>query len=296
MQKLEYVRALAEISKQLKSPSIVAEFDRLSSLPLTSSSSSKSIATTLFDYKSTYDRLFDDGRYRPILEILNSDGFDSSVFLKLVLKLSTGINKSDIFLDEEIYDFYQFNKFLITHYELANSLLDNKNLSDLDTTADGVIVFQIIIDEDGLDPAEYGRIFLALNELASTIAHLHDEDTESKIILLDSGSDSFIGLKTGVETARSLFQIFKEVWDFLVNRKRYEEKMNQQSLSDTLSTLQLIEQMRQNNTLSDAEAQLYRHHIVGFPFLERCSFRFGYKLFAINSSFFMASSVSSMRF
>jgi len=35
---------------------------------------------------------------------------------------------------------------------------------------------------------------------------------------------------------------------------------------------------------------------VGFPFLERCSFRFGYKLFAINSSFFMASSVSSMRF
>ncbi len=54
MQKLEYVRALAEISKQLKSSSIVAEFDRLSSLPLTGSSTSKSIAITLFDYKSTY--------------------------------------------------------------------------------------------------------------------------------------------------------------------------------------------------------------------------------------------------
>ncbi|SKC18718.1 Biotin-lipoyl like [Dyadobacter psychrophilus] len=60
-----------------------------------------------------------------------------------------------------------------------------------------------------------------------------------------------------------------------------------ESIADPLNVLEIEE------SLTSIYAQVVR---VGFPFLERCSFRFGYKLFAINSSFFMASSVSSRRF
>lgn len=61
-------------------------------------------------------------------------------------------------------------------------------------------------------------------------------------------------------------------------------------------------QLFQRNLLDDLRLSLevFLKNIlgnsVGFPFLERCSFRFDYKLLAINSSFFIASSVSSMRF
>ena len=53
-----------------------------------------------------------------------------------------------------------------------------------------------------------------------------------------------------------------------------------------------------NNVLIASNVQIYTatHPVVGFPFLEQCSFRLGYKLLAINSSFFMAFSVNSMRF
>ena len=84
----------------------------------------------------------------------------------------------------------------------------------------GVIFFQILIDGEGLETEQYIKIFTTLNELIKTIGKIVDEKEEkSEIILLDSGSDSNIGVKSGIETAKALFLIFKEVWDFIISFK-----------------------------------------------------------------------------
>ena len=67
-----------------------------------------------------------------------------------------------------------------------------------------------------------------------------DEEEDTEIILLDSGSDTNVGIQASVETAKSLFLIFKEVWDLIKNFSLPAIVIDKTSLKDIPSKLKLI--------------------------------------------------------
>ncbi len=113
-----------------------------------------------------------------------------------------------------------------------------------------------------METETYIKIFQALEQLVNTISKIVDDvESKSEIILLDSGSDSNIGIKTGIETAKSLFLIFKEVWEFVISRKLYKEKQNNQALLDSLSIRSTINEKIKDGTISEEEGKEYVHLI-----------------------------------
>ena len=63
----------------------------------------------------------------------------------------------------------------------------------------------------------YGKILKLLGDLIQILQDVYDKESTDKpsVVLLDSGSDSNVGIKSSVQIATSLFQIFKEVWDWV---------------------------------------------------------------------------------
>jgi hypothetical protein len=119
-----------------------------------------------------------------------------------------------------------------------------------------------LIDEEGLATSQYIKIFTAINELTETISKIvNEEEQKSEIILLDSGSDSNIGIKSGVETAKSLFLIFKEVWDYITNFQYYKHKQKNQALLESLSIRTEILQKVNEKILTEEEGKEYLHMI-----------------------------------
>ena len=126
----------------------------------------------------------------------------------------------------------------------------------------GVVIFQILIESEGLETSQYIKIFTAINELIETISKIvNEQEHKSEIILLDSGSDSNVGIKSGIETARSLFLIFKEVWDFVTNFQFYKQKQKNQALLESLTIRSEIQKKVDEGILTEQEGKEYLHMI-----------------------------------
>jgi hypothetical protein len=88
------------------------------------------------------------------------------------------------------------------------------------------------------------------------------DEVTPKITLLDSGSDTNLGIKTTVETAKSLFQIFKEVWDWMLNRKFYKTKLHNAGILDSLNVMIAIKQAQDGGAIDENTAKIYRETII----------------------------------
>ena len=139
-------------------------------------------------------------------------------------------------------------------------MLFREKLSELRN--DDTIIFRILIDGD-LEISRYNKILSLLNELIEIIQKVNSETTsKSTITLFDSGSDTNLGIKTTVETTKSLFQIFKEVWDWIINRKFYKSKLRNAGLLDNLNIMAAIKDAQVNNIIDENTAKIYRETII----------------------------------
>jgi hypothetical protein len=124
------------------------------------------------------------------------------------------------------------------------------------------VVFQILIENEGLETEQYIKIFTAINQLIETISRIvNEQDQKSEIILLDSGSDTNVGVKSGIETAKSLFLIFKEIWEFVTSFKHYKQKQKNQALLESLTIRTEIQKKVEEGVLSKDEGLEYMHMI-----------------------------------
>lgn len=263
MQKIDFVKNLETIVEKLKSVDILNKFDLGFKEP-TNSYNYGIITPLLFLSKSNYDQLKDDVRYSEILTTLNAQSIYDELILSNLTTMLKAAPAVDILRAANIIALYNFHNTLIKTSNLAKNILQSQSITESLTNEidNGVVVFQILIDREGLETEQYIKIFTALNELIETVSKIvREQEQKSEIILLDSGSDTNIGVKTGIETAKSLFLIFKEVWDFATNFRFYKQQQKNQTLLESLSIRTEIQKKVEEGVLTKEEGLEYVHMI-----------------------------------
>jgi hypothetical protein len=207
MQKIDFVKNLATIVEKLKSVEIIHLFETGFKQP-GQPFNYATINPLLFSSKSNYDQIKDDIRYSDILTTLNAQSIYSETKLSNLTTILRAVPAQTIIAAPNAISLYNFHNTLIKTASLSKNILQSQSINEslINEVDNGVVVFQILIDGEGLETEQYIKIFTALNELIVTISKIvNEQEQKSEIILLDSGSDSNVGVKSGIETAKSLF-------------------------------------------------------------------------------------------
>lgn len=260
MQKLDFVKNLEIIIEKLHSDKVVQIFNQGFEKP-THSYQYEIVRPLLFTVKSNYDNFKFNPNYNQILENLQASQIYSEENLSYISTALGTYSAAAVYGNRRLLDFYNFNRTLITTFVLADNLLLSESLEkSFDETLDeGIIVFQVLISGEGLEPEKYIKILSAIQELVEVLNKIYNENQKPEIILLDSGSDTNIGLKTGIETAKSLFLIFKEIWTFAFSHKHYVQNEKNKSLIESLSVRAEILKKLEEKVITEDEAKEYTH-------------------------------------
>lgn len=263
MQKLDFVKNLEIIVEKLKSESILSVFESGLKAPNQNFEYNK-IVPLLFLSKSNYEQIKDDDNLYELLQFFNVDKLYSENNLTALTTTLRVTNATGIYLNKTNLNLYDFHKTIVSTYYLSKEILLNDILNESyeESLNEGVNIFQIIIEEEGLETYKYIKILGALTELIEVIDKIYNEKTNnSEIILLDSGSDTNLGIKTGVETAKSLYLIFKEVFDLAINYKQYKNSQKNKALMESLTIRAEILKKVDDGVITDSEATEYIHLI-----------------------------------
>lgn len=219
------------------------------------------LTAILVESKSNYDRFSNNEIYKELFLYLKSDSIYSTQSISNLINETMSRKATfDIFYNSRFSTFYTFHKSLQLISKLNTEIYFNSiDLSQNDNLASGYIVFEMLSEEQGQTIDYYSKVLNALREILDALSKILDPKTQSKIVLLDSGSGTNIGIQTGVAVAQSLFQIFKEVWDWVINHKHYKNKTELQSLLDNLDAIKKVQEHENYGTLSQDEAQLITH-------------------------------------
>jgi predicted transcriptional regulator len=127
----------------------------------------------------------------------------------------------------------------------------------------GFLIFRVLIEKENLSLKRYSQLFSTLDNFIGTISKIAGEpDAVVEIVLLDSGSDTNIGIKTGIETAKSLFLIFKEIWECLFNHEYYKLNKKSETLMKILSVREELQKKYSEGVISKAELKMYSEAIT----------------------------------
>lgn len=263
MQKIDFVKHLEVIVEKLKSKEIFDTFQKGFSQP-NQNYSYGLINPLLFKSKSNYDQLIEDDKNRLILESLNSNSIYEEKNLSQLTSVLRTAQANSVILNAKSLDLLNFHNSLINTLKISKKLLISKEL-DADfkeSIENGVVIFQILIETVGLETEKYIKIFTAFNELIIAISKIYNEEEEkSEIILLDSGSDTNVGIKAGIETAKSLFLIFKEIWDYVTSYRHYKETKKNNALLESLSIREEIKKKVKAGVITEKEGLEYTHMV-----------------------------------
>jgi hypothetical protein len=263
MQKLDFTKNLEVLVERLQSATIVQQFNTGFAQP-NKGYNYGLITPVLFTSKSNFDQIKTDPRYQEILDSLNAAEIFSEQNLSKLTSVLKGVAADAIIVHPNAIALFNFHNTLLATYTLAKRILTSETLqSSLDDNINnGVVVFQILIEGEGLETEKYIKIFSTLQELIRTISKITSGQTEhSEVVLLDSGSDTNLGIKTGIETAKSLFLIFKEIWDYITNFRHYKMKQKNQTLLDSLTVRAEIKKRVDEGVLTEDEGKEYMHII-----------------------------------
>ncbi len=247
----------------MKSQEIVSQFQAGFNQPLLNFNYAE-INPLLFLSKSNYDQIKGETKFEEILTVLNAQGIYTETNLSNLTTILQATQAQNIIKHANAIALYTFHNSIIQTSNLSKNILQSKSITDtlFNEVDNGVVVFQILIENEGLETSQYIKIFTAINELIETISKIvNEQEQKSEIILLDSGSDSNVGVKSGIETAKSLFLIFKEVWDFVTNFQFYKQKQKNQALSESLTIRTEIQNKVNEGILTDQEGKEYVHMI-----------------------------------
>ena len=263
MQKLDFVKNLEIIIDNLKSIAILSHFEAGFSVP-SQNYKYDSIIPLLFSSKSNYEKIKNEEGLSQILEYFKCEELYSEQNLTYLTQTLSSFTADGIYKRGKSLELYNFHNTLVNTYKLSKDILLNDLLNESyeESLEEGVNIFQVVIEEEALEPYKYIKILTCLTELVDVINKIkNDEDSKSKIILLDSGSDTNIGLKTGIETAKSLFLIFKEVWDFATNYRQYRNSQDNKALMESLTIRAEILKKVDEGVISDSEGIEYIHKV-----------------------------------
>ena len=263
MQKIDFIKNLETIVTRLHSADITNQFKTGFANP-GQGYNYDNIKPILFLSKSNYDQLKNDNRYSSILSSLSAETIYAETNLADLTTVLVTQGAQGIISRPNAVALYNFHNTLTSMLKLSKEILINQTLDATfeNSIKNGVLVFQILIESEGLSTEKYIKIFSALQELIETISKIFNETEQNpEIILLDSGSDTNVGVKSGIETTKSLFLIFKEIWDFITNFKYYKTSQKNKALLESLSIRTEIQKKVDEEILTPEEGKEYMHLI-----------------------------------
>lgn len=262
MQKLDFTENLKQLTVTLKSSEIIDFIDKI---PVGTAINTNSLTPIIIESKSNYDKIASEDKKMEILKTLNSENIYSESNIGALLNSIVGLTiqnqqKVQLFLKPNVLIFYSFHFSLLNALKLSENVLFKNNLANI--INEDTVIFRILSDDE-MEISRYAKILNLLNDLIDIIQKVNaDSEIEPTITLLDSGSDTNLGIKTTVETAKSLFQIFKEVWDWVLNRKFYNSKLRNAGLLDNLNVLVAIKGALDGGAIDENTAKIYRETVI----------------------------------
>ncbi|MCL5027563.1 MAG: hypothetical protein M1480_00940 [Bacteroidetes bacterium] len=264
MQKLDFTKAVDVVRDKLKTDSLLKIFNE-SLKTNVANYDGRNLTSLIMESKSNFDRIIEESDANKIIETLGGTPLYESKYISDLL--NNFLSKRDtygIYYNKIVYDFYCFHQALDKIYFASQKLFfEEKENNYNDNYEDGIIIFELFSDSN-LNINLYSKIFNLLDELMTAISKGHNPQTPCEpaiITLLDSGSNTNIGIKTTAEVAKSLFLAFKEIWDWLINKKHYKSRIENQSLLENLDVLEKIKEYEQKSVINSDEAKTLVHTI-----------------------------------
>lgn len=263
MQRIEFLNNLETLISRLKSKKIADTFRQGFNTPGTPFDYAQ-IKPILFESKSQFDQLLLDEKLGAFLKKINGiDIYDEKNLSALTSVLNQQL-ATQILVSNLGSKFYSFHSSLLDLLNISKDLLSNNiiNKNHDENLNDGVLIFQVKIESNGLPSSTYIKILSHLEDLVRTVEKvLKLEPTEAEVVLLDSGSDTNIGIETKVEIAKTIFQIFKEIWEFITSLRFYRAQQRNQALLESLSVRKDILKYVDDGIITENEAKEYIHII-----------------------------------
>ncbi|MBI3586191.1 MAG: hypothetical protein HY088_03570 [Ignavibacteriales bacterium] len=265
MQKLDFTLNIQVIKEGLRSSEFVEKFDK-ALLQNIDPYNGTVLTAILVQSKSNYDQLVQKEHLRKIFEQLGALPIYETGNFSQILDIALSKKSSyQILYNKPFGDFYSMQSAILRIAKLAENLFFEESTQGVTENIDlGYLVFQVSVNEGGLSIVDYGKIFEKLRELIEAISKALDPTRtleEPKLLLLDSGSNTNLGIKTTAEVAHSLAIIFKEIWDWIINKEHYKNKLFNDSLMSNLEVMKVIKQHEKEGTLNADEAKTLVHTI-----------------------------------
>jgi hypothetical protein len=263
MQKIELFGILQRISVALRSPQLYAltATDVEEMRTGNHAWSNESILPLLIDSKSQYDVLTADPVVRRVLEIMDAPRiYATKSFATLLQQVAVARNFFDVY-HHKLFEVYEIHSAVQRQLKIFTELLvPDPTLLDSASGEGGVIVFECTDPDDSLDLRKLSKIIELISDLCRLVQLALKPQVDPispRVVLLDSGSSTAVAIKTTAEAAASLFQVFKEMWDWLVNREHYKNRVQAETVNANLSLLERIQTAGASGTLSPERVREY---------------------------------------
>lgn len=268
MQKLDFVQHLRVVVDKLDSEQIIGHFEE--SMVPGKEGSIKSynftkVTPLLFSSKVNYESLLLEDDYALFLKGIEADKVYNEDNLARISRALVAGNYPEIFKTPETLGLYMFHKHLTDMLDTTSGMLLQNEYVDTDfetSVNEGVLLFQVVIDEEYISSEEYIKILTTLQELVNVVGKIlinKRDDYQTDIVLLDSGSDANIGIQTFAEVAKAIFSIFKEVWDYITNHGIYQNEKKNKALLESLSIRKEIQKNIKEGVLTEEVGKEYMH-------------------------------------
>lgn len=204
--------------------------------------------------KSNYDNVIQaDNDLEAISDSIDRGIYSAENISKIVAIISNTnrSGKKSLFTNNIILEFLNYHQSISNSNSLLSTVISE------DTSQSNLVLFTVV-DEGNPTTQKIIAALTILQELIDLLEKLYNEEQTNTVIILDKGSNTNIGIETGVKTAGSIFEIFKEVWDWVMNRKYYKEKLKDAEFMEKLSIIQTIHQMKEDGSLEPEEALRYK--------------------------------------
>lgn len=262
MEKLDFATNLESLRDLIKSKEIVKFIDGLST---TGGVDCKPLTPLLIEAKSNYDRIPPNDPKKAIIEgASGTKYFSEQVISDLVNELlqSQGQGKSYLFLKMDFMKFYHFHKTIVETMEVTDKVLFNGKR--LTYSLDNVLVFHVISHENGMSIGDYIKVLSLINELLQIIEEILgvEKPSSNKLTLLDSGSGTNIGLESSIEFVKSAFQLFQTIFEWLVARKFYKEKLRDAAVLEKIKILVALKDAETKGAIATERAKILNETLL----------------------------------
>lgn len=265
MQKLDFTEAVDKLENILFSSSIT---DYVKNLP-PNNMKLQPLTQFIIQSKSNYDKLLHNSNESVILEILGGAKIYNEKAIAELLNTIATVTVQNHLAKRDLHGYSPFNSFCDLHFFIKNMSTLSKNVffkedHIYDTFYDDLIVLRVLIGEENLNVSVYKKIFAILDELLDILYKLIEKEDVNRatIFLLDSGSDSNVGIKSTTEVSSSLFNLFRTVWEWIVAKKFYKNRLRNEALLDNIDVLKKIKEAEKDGVLDSNTAKIYKEQIL----------------------------------